>query len=564
MATDFTGTAPITGGGQVFVKNSLGEWEVANVTSPGFVRTVYTSGTAATHTWAPGAIAAKVFVTAGGAGGGGADCSDSSAGCAGGGGQAGGTAIKFYTSAEMGATATYTVGTGGAGGSSTGGAGTDGTDSTFDPAGTGATLTAEGGDGGDGDTGTGDISWAQGGSSEGGASGGDLNMEGGDGEPAYIDQDAGSNTPGGRSGGGGGSYWGGGARGLVSNAVAGASSTAGFSGGAYGTGGGGAIALDTTSGAAGGAGADGVIVIEEYIRQSVLSPIAYNADGTALLDLSTDGQVNPGANDDASLGASGTAWSDLFLASGGVINFNSGNVTLTHATGELQLIGNLVPGTSDTYDLGAPGDNWQQIFLSNTGEIRWNNGSHIIEQETQLLTLAADDSNAVASSAVRFRVDGSEVCRVTATGLSFDTGTNNLDDYEEGTWTPTLTTDGVDFSSITYDGLRGGKYTKIGRVVHVEARIRTDAITVGSASGNVIISGLPFTANSSCNAGFAIASVANWTGEQPMHIAPEFSDTFARLSYRASATAASSSTQVADVGTGTNDNDIRFSGFYQV
>lgn len=47
----------------------------------------------------------------------------------------------------------------------------------------------------------------------------------------------------------------------------------------------------------------------------------------------------PGANDGAALGASGTAWSDLFLASGAVINFNAGNVTLTHSAGVLTVGG---------------------------------------------------------------------------------------------------------------------------------------------------------------------------------------------------------------------------------
>lgn len=43
------------------------------------------------------------------------------------------------------------------------------------------------------------------------------------------------------------------------------------------------------------------------------------------------------ANDSGALGASGTAFSDLFLASGGVINWNAANVTLTHSAGILTL-----------------------------------------------------------------------------------------------------------------------------------------------------------------------------------------------------------------------------------
>lgn len=43
----------------------------------------------------------------------------------------------------------------------------------------------------------------------------------------------------------------------------------------------------------------------------------------------------PVADDGAAIGASGTAFSDLFLASGAVINFNAGNFTLTHSAGVL-------------------------------------------------------------------------------------------------------------------------------------------------------------------------------------------------------------------------------------
>lgn len=47
------------------------------------------------------------------------------------------------------------------------------------------------------------------------------------------------------------------------------------------------------------------------------------------------------ANDSGALGASGTAFADLFLASGGVINWNAGNVTLTQSAGLLTLAGGL-------------------------------------------------------------------------------------------------------------------------------------------------------------------------------------------------------------------------------
>lgn len=51
--------------------------------------------------------------------------------------------------------------------------------------------------------------------------------------------------------------------------------------------------------------------------------------------------ARPKTSDGAALGSTSLMWSDLFLASGGVINFNNGNVTLTHSTDVLTLSGAL-------------------------------------------------------------------------------------------------------------------------------------------------------------------------------------------------------------------------------
>jgi hypothetical protein len=74
------------------------------------------------------------------------------------------------------------------------------------------------------------------------------------------------------------------------------------------------------------------------------------------------GVVKPSANDGAALGVSGTAWADLFLASGGVINWFAGAATLTHSANLLTLSGSgavtLALGTNSitmTGSLGATG-----------------------------------------------------------------------------------------------------------------------------------------------------------------------------------------------------------------
>ena len=75
------------------------------------------------------------------------------------------------------------------------------------------------------------------------------------------------------------------------------------------------------------------------------------------------------------------------------------------------------------------------------------------------------------------------------------TGTSELfDDYEEGTWTPTVTyTNG---GSSNYSQ-RDGFYTKTGRVVYCLCNVRCGGNKGGSGNNGVRITGLPFTSGSS-------------------------------------------------------------------
>lgn len=73
---------------------------------------------------------------------------------------------------------------------------------------------------------------------------------------------------------------------------------------------------------------------------------------------------------------------------------------------------------------------------------------------------------------------------------------NTLDDYEEGTWTPSFTSLSVvaGGGSVTYTG----KYTKIGNTVYWNARINaTGGATTASTAGTTFITNMPFDINAS-------------------------------------------------------------------
>lgn len=149
------------------------------------------------------------------------------------------------------------------------------------------------------------------------------------------------------------------------------------------------------------------------------------------------------------------------------------------------------------------------------------------------------------------------------------TGTSELfDDYEEGTWAPTLLTSGVNFTSVSYASNVGGLYTKIGRFVFVQGFMSTTAVTVGSASGTVAIGGLPFSVVSSspglndANGGATIGRSDSWTTNNPSGGACIPGTSLIYLYYRSAANGAGLFMPVSSVATGSGVNNLSFTGIY--
>jgi hypothetical protein len=71
---------------------------------------------------------------------------------------------------------------------------------------------------------------------------------------------------------------------------------------------------------------------------------------------------------------------------------------------------------------------------------------------------------------------------------------NALNDYEEGTWTPSFDNTIGNGPTVTYN-YQIGRYTKVGNRVHWTARITWQAFSM-NGSGYALLVGFPFTADS--------------------------------------------------------------------
>ena len=106
---------------------------------------------------------------------------------------------------------------------------------------------------------------------------------------------------------------------------------------------------------------------------------------------------------------------------------------------------------------------------------------------------------------------GGATASASGSGISFpatqsaSTDANTLDDYEEGTWSPTqgggLTVVGT-FSS-------NGRYTKIGDTVFIEGRLFATTSLAFATGAALVCAGLPFSASGSTYGAFFVGSNSN-------------------------------------------------------
>jgi len=176
---------------------------------------------------------------------------------------------------------------------------------------------------------------------------------------------------------------------------------------------------------------------------------------------------------------------------------NDANALAVQRTGTDGSLVNFFKATAEVGSIGTTGGDTITIGSGDTGLLMNQTNDEIIPWNTS--TNAARDGFIDLGDASHHFKD-----LYLSGGIQFDSRSNKLDDYEEGTWTPAV-------SNMTVTGTltTAGRYTKVGRMVSLMGWI--SATTSIAHSASALISGFPFAGatvtgeNQSRSAGVIVA-----------------------------------------------------------
>ena len=142
-----------------------------------------------------------------------------------------------------------------------------------------------------------------------------------------------------------------------------------------------------------------------------------------------ENSLSPGTSDGTALGTTSLMWSDLFLASGGVVNFNNGDVTLTHSGNTLTVAGGtLATAALTSSTITASGiiktDDTTNATSTTDGSLQTDGGlsvalDAVIGDDLMLLSDSAILSLGAGNDAT-FTHDGTTGLTIAATPISID------------------------------------------------------------------------------------------------------------------------------------------------
>ena len=169
----------------------------------------------------------------------------------------------------------------------------------------------------------------------------------------------------------------------------------------------------------------------------------------------------------------------------------------TAAGARLTLQSGSAANTGPQFDMRVGSDSWTLQTPKNAGALDFNdNGSLAFK-------MAGSGNFDVITGDVTINGSGKGIDF--AQGANTGTAANILDDYEEGSFTPSYAMTSGGHNITYYD--QQGQYTKVGRVVHFQIYLRINVVNA-NGSGILYVDGLPFTAVSNTGQGPAFGCVS--------------------------------------------------------
>jgi hypothetical protein len=243
-------------------------------------------------------------------------------------------------------------------------------------------------------------------------------------------------------------------------------------------------------------GYDDLIIASDEANTGTASTIQFRVDGSERLRLDASGNLLVGTTDTALYNNSTTGTGFHVAPSGwietaatgtnAIFNKLSSDGTIAEFRKDGSTVGSIGVASGDRLYIAAPDSSPTGLVIDgDNARINPSNGT-----------------GADRDAAVNLGHSGARFANLYLSGGAYLGGTgsaNHLDDYEEGTWTPTpisLTTSGT----VTYTGT----YTKIGRFVFGLLTVSSSGGTTTATADTTRFSGLPFTSDSIGGMGLSV------------------------------------------------------------
>ena len=218
-----------------------------------------------------------------------------------------------------------------------------------------------------------------------------------------------------------------------------------------------------------------------------------SADGSSNQVLTTNGT--------GTLSWSTASGSSQWTTSGSDIYYTTGNVSIGTSTPLLTASGRgnvTINGSTNSILVLANGGTTSGYMFGDASSLGFSAGSGTNSRVMTFDTNGTERARIPSTGGIQ-SVNSISVGNATPTtsgaGITFpatqsaSTDANTLDDYEEGTWSPTI--EGSSVAGTASYSTRNGRYTKTGRMVQFECYVVYNS---GTGTGTLKITGLPFAA----------------------------------------------------------------------